>query len=53
MLKEKRFIEKVKHEKVDQVNSAKSVNSLVDSFSKLKLIDSIRKFILFKTSASF
>ncbi len=54
---EKRSIEKVEHdEKSVDLNQAKSVDSLVDSFSKLKLIDSIKsakKFILFKTSASF
>ncbi len=44
-----RLVEK-EHEKVD---SAKSVDSLIDSFSKLKSIDSIKKLISFKTFASF
>ncbi len=57
VLEEKRSIEKVEHdEKSVDANQAQSVDSLVDSFSKLKSIDSIKsakKFISFKTFASF
>ncbi len=57
MLEEKRSIEEVKHdEKSADSNQAQSVDSLVDSFFKLKSIHSIKtakKLISFKKSALF